>query len=440
MEYAKGVVAGELSSALFATSTDYELRQLGREMGSIIGQEYDLRVNVYLAADRYNRAKSNYDQVLYRGYRKLAELVRLRKRWAGQISEQRYNDMAYRIFQFEALQKYRQQFDLAQQYTYLTAAAYDYETNLAMTDAANGSMFVREIAVERSLGELQGGQPIVGSGGLAGSMAQMRDNFTVLKGQLGFNNPQYEANRFSLRRELLRLRDGSDAKWQDALNEYYVANVYANDDVALLAKLPYGSEPSEPGLVIPFDTSVIEGQNFFGQPLGPGDSSYDATQFSTKIAAVGVWFDGYDTSRLAETPRVYLLPAGDDVLRPRNTDNRLRYWNVAEQLLPLPYTLGEAEMADPSWIASMDGLDGQIFERKPYARFRAYPYTPDFSPDEMNIDTRLIGRSVWNTRWVLVIPGSTLLSDSQQGIQRFIEDVDDVYIYFQTYAYAGTRR
>ncbi len=70
----------------------------------------------------------------------------------------------------------------------------------------------------------------------------------------------------------------------------------------------------------PFGTNVIEGQNFFGQPLGPGDSSYDATQFSTTIASVGVWFDGYDTTRLAQTPRVYLLPAGSDVLRPRNTD------------------------------------------------------------------------------------------------------------------------
>jgi len=204
--------------------------------------------------------------------------------------------------------------------------------------------------------------------------------------------------------------------------------------------MPYGSEPTEPGLVIPFSANVIEGLNFFGQPLGPGDSTYDATQFTTKIAAVGVWFEGYDTTHLAETPRVYLLPAGDDVLRPRNTDNRLRYWNVAEQLLPLPYVLGEADMADPSWIASNDGLSGQIFNRKPYASFRAYPYQADFIPNQMNTDTRLIGRSVWNTRWVLVIPGSTLLADSQDGIETFMADVDDIYIYFQTYAYAGTRR
>ena len=445
LEFKKEVDTRELEVDLFQSEADFELRQMGREMADLIGTERELRLTVYLAKDQLNGAQGDFDQTLWRGFRKLAELIRLRKRWAGQISEKRYNDMAYRLFQDDALQKYRQQFDLAQMYTYLTAAAYDYETNLALTATANGNIFLRQVAVQRSLGEMQwlpgvGFTPIVGSGGLAGDMARMRDNFTVLKGQLGFNNPQYEANRFSLRRELLRLRDSSDDKWQNALNGYYVSNIYANNDVARLAKMPYGSSITEPGLVIPFNSSIIKGQNFFGKPLGPGDSAYGATQFTTKIAAVGVWFEGYDTERLAQTPRVYLLPAGDDVLRPRNTDNRLRYWNVAEQLLPLPYTLGEAEMADPSWIASQDGLDGQLFSRKPYADFRAYPYQADFVPDQMNTDTRLIGRSVWNTRWVLVIPGYNLLADSQQGTERFIEDVDDIYIYFQTYAYAGTKR
>ena len=56
----------------------------------------------------------------------------------------------------------------------------------------------------------------------------------------------------------------------------------------------------------------------------------------------------------------------------------------------------------------------------------------------MNTDTRLIGRSVWNTQWVLVIPGANLLADPELGIDRFMQDVDDIYIYFQTYAYAGT--
>ena len=103
---------------------------------------------------------------------------------------------------------------------------------------------------------------------------------------------------------------------------------------------------------------------------------------------MGVWFDGYDTTRLANTPRVYLLPAGNDVVRPRGTQGVLRYWQVTEQLLPVPYPIGEADMQDPDWIAGIDGLNGRMFAIKPYTRMRAYPYTPDFEPTELNTDTR----------------------------------------------------
>ncbi len=157
------------------------------------------------------------------GFRKLQDLIRLRKRWAGQIAEQRYGDMAYRMYQNGALLKYRQQFDLAQTYVYLTAAAYDYETNLQGEDPAAGGKFLRDIVATRSLGELRWTtgpwdvEPIVGSGGLAEPLGKMRDNFVVLKGQMGFNNPQAEANRFSLRQELFRLRDESDAAWRQTL-------------------------------------------------------------------------------------------------------------------------------------------------------------------------------------------------------------------------------
>ncbi len=70
--------------------------------------------------------------------------------------------MAYRIFQNDALQKYRQQFDLAQQYTFLTAAAYDYETNLARNDPATGNQFLRQIVGERTLGAARRGHGLDG--------------------------------------------------------------------------------------------------------------------------------------------------------------------------------------------------------------------------------------------------------------------------------------
>ncbi|MCX6032118.1 MAG: dockerin type I repeat-containing protein [Chloroflexi bacterium] len=432
-----------LETDLFKLESDYELRQLGRELQGLLRDEKGLRLELYLAADAYAGAMDDYKTTVQRGFSRLNELSLLRQRWAGQVTEQRYGDMAYRIFQNDALQKYRQEFDLTQLYTYLTAAAYDYETNLAGSDPANGDQFLRQIVGMRSLGQVSYAgdgtlQPIPGSHGLAGPLGQMRDNFVVLKGQMGFNNPQAEVNRFSLRQELFRLRDASDATWRQTLQRYYTADIYADDAVAKLAKRPYGETSRVPGLVIPFGTIIKDGLNFFGQPLGPGDSAYDATQFATKIANVGIWFEGYDTARLANTPRVYLLPAGADVVRPRSTNGVLRYWRVAEQLLPVPYPLSPDDMANPDWISRINGLNGDIFAIKPYARLRAYPFSEDLEPDELNTDTRLIGRSVWNTEWLLVIPGTTLLADPEMGIERFVQDVDDIYLYFQTYAYAGT--
>jgi hypothetical protein len=424
------------------TEADYELRQMARDAQELLRQEKELRIQLLLAQNDVGDAQTNYLNAVQLGYRKLRELSVKRQQWAGQVSEQRYGDMAYRTFQTDALQKYRQQFDMAQLYTFLAAGAYDYETNLAGSDPANGAQFIRQIANLRSLGEVRVTPdfqvvPVAGSHGLADPLARMNANMAVLKGQMGFNNPQSEANRFSLRSELFRLRDTSDAKWRQALQKYYTPDIYSNDDVARLAKRPYGETGPEPGLVIPFGTTVRRRLNFFGWPLGPGDSAYSAAQFSTKIASVGVWFAGYDTGRLANTPRVYLLPAGKDVIRPRNTNGQLRFWNLTEQLLPLPYPITRDDMQNPDWLARVNGLNGQLFASKPYADLRAYPYSETLEPNELNTDTRLIGRSVWNTEWILVIPGGTLLEDPRVGIERFIQDVDDIYLYFQTYAYAG---
>ena len=52
-------------------------------------------------------------------------------------------------------------------------------------------------------------------------------------------------------------------------------------------------------------------------------------------------------------------------------------------------------------------------------------------------NNRLVGRSVWNTGWKLVIPGRTLLNDPNQGLDRFIQTVKDINIHFVTYSYSG---
>ena len=59
-----------------------------------------------------------------------------------------------------------------------------------------------------------------------------------------------------------------------------------------------------------------------------------------------------------------------------------------------------------------------------------------------------MGRSVWNSRWLLIIPGRTLLADPEEGVERFIHGasvngvrngngIKDIKIFFQTYSING---
>ena len=66
-----------------------------------------------------------------------------------------------------------------------------------------------------------------------------------------------------------------------------------------------------------------------------------------------------------------------------------------------------------------------------------------FNEDELIGSSRLIGRSVWNTRWLLVIRGQPLNNDADEGIHRFINGqqngtgVTDIKINFKSYGIDG---
>jgi len=197
----------------------------------------------------------------------------------------------------------------------------------------------------------------------------------------------------------------------------------------------------QPGIAIPFSTEVNFGYNFFGWPLGAGDSAYDPSSFATKIRAVGVWFDGYDGAGLSSTPRVYLVPVGADVLRTPDADDfTTRRFYVVDQKLPFP--VSETEVADETWIPVIESLSDVLGGIRRFSSFRAFPDSPEMSEDaiidsQSTEDTRLIGRSVWNTQWLLIIPGGTLLHDPDAGLEAFINNVTDIKLFFQTYAYSG---
>jgi hypothetical protein len=426
-----------------------ELQQL-KQLEQLVRTEASQRLGLFTLAETMQQASGRYLAALARGERTYEDLMRFRKQTASSIQEYRYEDMAFRVFRNDALQKYRAQFDMAAMYAYLAAKAYDYETALLDDYSDAGQHFLNRIVKQRALGTISEGTPMPG-GGLAGTLAELKQNFDVFKTMMGFNNPQIETTWFSLRKENFRIADYavSNPDWQKELDKYYVYDLWELPEFRRYCK-PFDTEDvALPGFVIPFQTNITNTLNFFGWP-GGADPFYAPENFVTKIRSVGVWFSNYDTTIMSPTPRVYLIPVGQDVVRA--DIGEIRSWQVVEQSIPLPFQIDENELAnDFEWIPMNDSVPGPFAEIRRYTRFRAYP-DGGFNPDEMTYDSRLIGRSVWNTRWLLIIPGHSLyLSDAWEGMERFIygatipggdgertgNGVTDIKLFFKTYAYPG---
>ncbi len=432
-----------------------ELFNLKGDLDKLLRQEPLLRSDIYSKAELITGLQGKFYATLAEGQRVLQQLITFRKTGAAAIQEYRYEDMAFRIFRNDALQKYRAAFDMAARYTYMAATAYDYETNLLGSDAQSGQDFLTQIVRERSVGQILDGSPVPGSPGLADPMARMDLNFQVLKGQMGFNNPQTETNRFSLREEMMRITGdaGSDEQWRNILEENRVDNLWDIPEFRRYAR-PFAPESAgpQPGIVIRFPTTVNFGLNFFGWELGPGDSAYDSSRFATKVRGVGVWLKDYANLPLSNTPRVYLIPIGADVLRSPAADNfQVREWSVVDQVIPVPFPVGAQDLENVNWLPSTDSLIGSSTAIRQYASFRAHHFVEPFDPTEIVTDSRLIGRSVWNREWMLVIPGGTFLFDANEGLDTLIHGqlipggngerdgngIKDISLFFNTYSYSG---
>ena len=218
-----------------------------------------------------------------------------------------------------------------------------------------------------------------------------------------------------------------------------------------------GNPLAEPGIVLRFSTQIKSGNNVFGNPLSGGDHAYDPSVYATRIRSVGVWFSGYLAedvlTDLSATPRVYLIPTGADVmsipnapyfgayetLDPSKPPPHLRVWNVLDQIIPVPVPGINAKLPSSNFVPLLDSLDGRIGQQRRFSSFRAYH---DSGSEAVNInelvrDSRLVGRSVWNTGWILIIPGRALNADPDEGLDRFIRQVGDIKLVFETYGFSG---
>jgi len=131
----------------------------------------------------------------------------------------------------------------------------------------------------------------------------------------------------------------------------------------------------------------------------------------------------------------------------------LRQWLIQDQVLPVPFPLSDRDLNERTWIPIADSFSEEFGRIRRFADFRAYHDSGIYKPDEMTRDSRLVGRSVWNTQWLLIIPAAALHSDREEALKCLIEGkllnpqdksgprdgngISDILLFFETYAYAG---
>ncbi len=481
----------EFSTATARSLAEFDLiapEQFNQELRGVVGE---IRDKLYGMNNRFmdinarlqelDDAQRRYRTLLAEGDRIQAEREIFRQRTAAIIQGYRTRDAAFRIFRNEKLERYKSLFDLAAQYSFMAAKAYDYETGLLGTDRGRG--FINRIVNSRALGVVQNGQPQFagsnnGDPGLSSVLAEMAGDWSVVRSRLGFNNPDAYGTTASLRYENFRIIT-NEVSWKGVLNQARKANLLDDPDVRRYClQIDDGSGLAVPGLVFEFSTAIGNGLNLFGRPLSPGDHKFSASAFATKIFAAGVALEGYvgmdnpnansgavnsaggnspsdpsliflDPTALSANPYIYLIPVGIDSMRspPLGDQSDVRTWNVNDVAIPLPFNIGGSDYSSKRLWQAEDSLTEQPFTIRKHRAFRPVSNSSLFSPDIYSgtgalqrsqwTSTRLIGRSVWNSKWKIVIPGRELLSDPNEGIERFLRTVKDVKLHFVTYSYSG---
>ena len=286
--------------------------------------------------------------------------------------------MAFRIFRNDALQKYRAQFDLAARYAYLAATAYDYETNLLGSDNASGREFLTQIVRERNLGQIIDGEPVPGSRGLAGPMGQMAQNFDVLKSQLGFNNPQIETNRFSLRREAFRLLEDSDERVGGQARERVPGRrPLAGAGVpALLQAVRAGERRTAAGS----GDSVRDHGHLRAQLLrlaaGPGRQRLRPVALRDQDPRGRQLVHQLQRPAARRTRRgsTWCRSAPTSCARRATISSPTREWQVVDQVIPVPFPLGANDLDNPAWIPSNDTLSESFARIRRHGRLPRLPH------------------------------------------------------------------
>ena len=156
-----------------------------------------------------------------------------------------------------------------------------------------------------------------------------------------------------------------------------------------------------PGLVFEFPTHVEIGRNLFGRPLR-NDSQAPASAVAHRIHGAAVVLNDYkpEILQMSPNPQVYLLPVGRDLTESRGGLEK-RAWQVRTNVAPIGVAETRSNRPDHTGMPAFAGQDA--FLRKPD------PY-----------NNELAGRSLENSRWLLIFPAQTFHGGGDKALDTLI--------------------
>ena len=382
------------------------------EFEALLRREPILVDELYAHAEGLRAALDAYRTAAARGQRLLVERNRLSALQSIDNTNRRYREVAYRLLKRETVEGYRELLDRAILDVFMLVRLFDFETNYSPGDRrAIAANLYSELSRVRTPGHVTPDGPSKDRGGVASVLARLSEAYRDYADGPTARLPREQT--LDIRHGLFRIpKSGEkkagvdsdyDPRWREWLRLHLV------DEVGEVPELRNCCEkmPDGAAIVIPFSTPVQTslphlGFNHFGFIAGPGETGFDVDYIGAKLTRVRVMLPGYNDRALVGRPQVYLVPAGSDLfVAPRSTsgDVAIRSWDINrrdEQRYAVPSGGGSSTMAERSlWFAP----------RSRHTDFGAIIDSQSKDAEEKQaFTTQLFGRSVFNTKWFLVIP------------------------------------
>ncbi len=408
------------TAELTRISNDQTIRALEIELEDLIRRTPQAILELLVAQTQARQALAVVQKSVQEGKRILDERDRLRRVQSDKLQDFRFRDLAFRTFRNQALEQYGAFFELASRYVMLAARAFAYEYN----ERSEVDTQMRALYRERLLGTETATD--MGLESIIARLDQKRQESDFASRLQKLSLFDQGGDEFSLRKNFLGMAidpSQDNARQQAEKNKAFRAFLESSivqdlRDVPAFAQLASldSDRDAGPAIVLNFSTEVA-GRTLFGKRRGTvfgAPANFD-TCSNPKIFEYAILLEGIDNpSALGVDGSLifaHFLPVGSSMLRAPQTGDcaqrSIRTWAVVDQRIPgvsAAYrdTSGElaGQILDQFDIPRLQtSEDLYLVNRFPVTQAQLRQTNAPVFQDE------LAGWSVWNTQWVLAIPG-----------------------------------